>query len=237
MIYNNIRVGTFVERPNRFIAKVIVEGKLETCHVKNTGRCKELLVPGATVYVQESDNPSRKTKFSVIGVRKGSRMINMDSQAPNQVVYEWLSTGGLFQDILLIKREQTYRDSRFDLYVETTNKKIYIEVKGVTLEEAGVVRFPDAPTERGIKHVHELCHAVEEGYEAYLIFVIQMKDVAYFEPNDATHPEFGEALRKAVKQGVHIIAMDCFVDKDKLEIQDRVMVRLTNDTDFISDGI
>ncbi|MDF2950974.1 MAG: nuclease SfsA [Anaerocolumna sp.] len=227
MIYNNMKEGTFVERPNRFIAKVIIEGKLETCHVKNTGRCKELLIPGVKVYVQENENPARKTRFSVIGVEKGSRIINIDSQAPNHVVYEWLIAGGLFQDIGLIKREQVYRDSRLDLYIETKNKKIFIEVKGVTLEEDGVVRFPDAPTERGVKHVRELCHAIEDGYETYLILVVQMKDVSYFEPNDKTHPEFGEILRKAAQQGVHIIAMDCLVEKEKLEIRNRVAVKLT----------
>jgi sugar fermentation stimulation protein A len=227
MIYKNMTTGVFQSRPNRFIAMVEIHGIIETCHVKNTGRCKELMIPGVEVYVQESDNPLRKTKFSVIGVKKGNRMINMDSQAPNQVVYEWLAAGGLFPDVSYIKREQVYGNSRFDLYVEAGSKKIYIEVKGATLEENGVVRFPDAPTERGVKHVNELCHAVKDGYEAYLIFVIQMKDVKYFEPNDNTHPEFGAALRAAREQGVHILAMDCDVEIDKLNIRNNVPVYLT----------
>lgn len=227
MKYEKVKTGIFLSRPNRFIAFVKVDGVVETCHVKNTGRCKELLIPGVTVYLEESNNPKRKTKFSVIGVQKGNRMINMDSQAPNKVVYEWIQSGGLFSDIKLIKPEKIYGNSRLDLYVETPDKQIFIEVKGVTLEEDGIVRFPDAPTERGVKHINELISCVKEGYEAYIIFVIQMKDVIYFEPNDITHPAFGEALRKAEKKGVHILAMDCDVEKDQLNIRNKVMVKLT----------
>lgn len=226
MNYDKVKTGIFKSRPNRFIAYVMIDGVTETCHVKNTGRCKELLIPGVRVYLEEHNNPKRKTKFSVIGVQKGSRMINMDSQAPNKVVYEWIQSGGLYSDIKLIKPEKTYGNSRFDFYVETTNKQIYIEVKGVTLEEDGIVRFPDAPTERGVKHINELISCVKEGYEAYIIFVIQMKDVKYFEPNDITHPEFGKALREAEKQGVHIIAMDCDVKKNQLNIRNNVKVQL-----------
>lgn len=226
MNYDKVKTGIFKSRPNRFIAYVMMDGVTETCHVKNTGRCKELLIPGVRVYLEEHNNPKRKTKFSVIGVQKGSRMINMDSQAPNKVVYEWIQSGGLYSDIKLIKPEKTYGNSRFDFYVETTNKQIYIEVKGVTLEEDGIVRFPDAPTERGVKHINELISCVKEGYEAYIIFVIQMKDVKYFEPNDITHPEFGKALREAEKKGVHIIAMDCDVKKNQLNIRHNVKIKL-----------
>jgi sugar fermentation stimulation protein A len=226
MKYNNMKAGIFRSRPNRFIAFVEIDGIEEICHVKNTGRCKELLIPGVKVYVQEHDNPSRKTRFSVIAVEKRNRLINMDSQAPNKVVLEWIQKGGLFQDVTYIKPEKTFGDSRLDLYVEASNKKIYIEVKGVTLEEDGIVRFPDAPTERGIKHLKELCECRRQGYEAYLIFVVQMSHVNHFEPNDKTHSEFGEALRQAREQGVCILAYDCEVDFDKLEIGIPVTVDL-----------
>ena len=226
MKYERIKVGTFVERPNRFIAYVNIAGRKETVHVKNTGRCRELLIPGATVYVQESDNPNRKTKWDLIGVKKGNRMINMDSQITNAVVKEWIEKGNLFANPSLIKPETTYGQSRFDLYVEEGERKAFIEVKGVTLEEDGIVRFPDAPTERGVKHVEELCHAVSEGYEAYVIFVIQMDKVSYFTPNERTHKAFGDALRKAKKAGVHILAYDCKVKKDSISLYKEVPVIL-----------
>lgn len=228
MRYNNIRSGTFLERPNRFIAYIELEGQKETVHVKNTGRCAELLKPGATVYVQESDNPQRKTRWDLIAVEKGERMVNMDSQIPNKVVEEWLKKGNLFQNITCIQPEYTYGSSRFDLYVEAEGRRIFIEVKGVTLEENRVVRFPDAPSERAVKHVEELQAAVEEGYETYVFFVIQMKDVRYFTPNMDTHPAFGEALRSAAKAGVHIVAYDCEVEADQIEIADKVPVVLEN---------
>lgn len=228
MKYDGIYEGTFLERPNRFIAHVEVAGKREVVHVKNTGRCKELLVPGTKVYVQEALNPNRKTRWDLIAVKKGSRMINMDSQVPNQVVAEWIENGHLFPDVTLIKREVKYRSSRFDIYVETGKRKIFIEVKGVTLEEDGVVRFPDAPSVRAVKHVHELCEAVEEGYEAYVFFVIQMKGVRYFTPNMDTHPAFCEALKEATKKGVHILAYDCKVTKDTITIAKEVSVVLEN---------
>ena len=177
MKYERIEAGKFLERPNRFIAHVEIAGQKEIVHVKNTGRCAELLIPGATVYVQKTDNPERKTQWDLIGVKKGKRMINMDSQIPNKVVEEWIRKGNLFPNATLIKPETTYKKSRFDLYVEEGNRKIFIEVKGVTLENDGVVKFPDAPTERGIKHLTELCEAVKDGYEAYVFFVIQMKGV------------------------------------------------------------
>lgn len=226
MKYHNIVVGTFVERPNRFIAKVLIEEKEEVVHVKNTGRCKELLIPGVNVYLEESDNPARKTKYDLIAVEKGERLINMDSQVPNVLVKEFIEAGNLFEHVTLIKPEFTYKDSRFDLYVEADGKKIFIEVKGVTLEEDGRVRFPDAPSERAVKHLHGLSEAVGEGYEAYVFFVIQMKDVTYFTPNEDTQPAFCQALREARKAGVHILAYDCHVEKDQLSIADPVDVVL-----------
>ncbi|WMJ90158.1 DNA/RNA nuclease SfsA [Anaerocolumna sp. MB42-C2] len=226
MKYKNMLTGIFLSRPNRFIAFVEIDGCVNTCHVKNTGRCRELLIPGVTVYVQKSDNPARKTMFSLIGVKKGERIINIDSQAPNKAVYEWLQKGGLFHDITYLKPEKPYGNSRFDFYLETKQEKIYMEVKGVTLENNGIVLFPDAPTIRGVKHIKELCQCRKEGYQAYLILVIQMKDVLYFKPNDATDPAFGEALREASKEGVHIMAMDCEVTVDKMVIRNEVPINL-----------
>ncbi len=229
MKYERIETGKFIERPNRFIAYVEIAGQKETVHVKNTGRCAELLQPGATVYVQKADNPERKTQWDLIGVKKGKRMINMDSQIPNKVVEEWIRKGNLFPNATLIKPETTYKHSRFDLYVEEENRKIFIEVKGVTLEENGVVKFPDAPTERGVKHIGELCEAVKDGYEAYVFFVIQMKGVKYFTPNMKTHAAFGEALRNAKEKGVHILAYDCKVSKDSIELAKEVPVIFRNE--------
>ena len=224
MNYDNILEGKFISRPNRFIAHVEINGKVEICHVKNTGRCKELLTPSATVFVEENNNPNRKTKFSLIGVIKGKRMINMDSQVTNKVVHEWILKGNLFAEVTLIKPEKKYNNSRFDFYIETENRKIFIEVKGVTLESEGIVKFPDAPTERGVKHVKELCDCIKDGYEAYIIFVIQMKDVLHFEPNIETHKEFAEVLKEAAKKGVNIIAVDCEVKEDSINIRDYVKV-------------
>ena len=226
MKYERIVKGKFLERPNRFIAYVDIDGQKETVHVKNTGRCKELLRPGAVVYLQEFDPSARKTKWDLIAVEKNGRIINMDSQIPNKVVKEWLESGGLFQNVTKIQPEYTYGDSRVDLYVEADGKKVLIEVKGVTLEEEGRVRFPDAPSERAVKHVEELKRAVGEGYEAYAFFVIQMKDVRYFTPNMDTHPAFGEALREAALAGVHVIAYDCWVDCDHITLEDEVKVVL-----------
>ena len=194
--------------------------------MKNTGRCAELLIPGVTVYVQEADQPGRKTRWDLIGVEKGSRLVNIDSQVPNQLVKEWLEEGNLFERIDRIRPEYTYGSSRFDLYVEADGKKIFIEVKGVTLEEDGVVRFPDAPSERAVKHVEELKAAVEEGYEAYVFFVVQMKDVRYFTPNMDTHPAFGEALFDAAAHGVHVLAYDCQVERESIHIVKQVPVVL-----------
>lgn len=229
MRYERIESGIFLERPNRFIAYVEINGNKEMVHVKNTGRCAELLQTGVSVYVQKADNPERKTQWDLIGVKKGKKMINMDSQIPNKVVEEWIRKGNLISNPTLIKPEVTYKQSRFDLYVEEGERKIFIEVKGVTLENDGVVKFPDAPTERGVKHIRELCEAVKEGYEAYVFFVIQMKGVKYFTPNMKTHAAFGEALKSAQEQGVRILAYDCKVGKDSIEIGKEVPVVLPNE--------
>lgn len=228
MKYENIYEGRFIDRPNRFIAHAEIDGHIETVHVKNTGRCAELLKAGATVYIQDSKNPERKTKWDLIAVKKENRIINMDSQIPNKAVKEWIEEGEFFKDVASIRPEYTYRNSRFDLYIETKERKVFIEVKGVTLEENGVVRFPDAPSERAVKHVKELECAVKEGYEAYVFFVIQMNDVRYFTPNTETHPEFAEALREAQKSGVKIIAYDCQVKSDSIHIDKEVPVVLDN---------
>ena len=193
MKYNKVERGIFKKRPNRFIAYVEINGREEICHVKNTGRCRELLIPGALVFLEESDNPNRKTKYDLIAVEKGNRLINMDSQIPNKVVEEWLKEGNLFGAEANVLHEVVYGNSRFDLYIENGERKIFMEVKGVTLEENNVVRFPDAPTQRGVKHIQELVKCIKDGYEAYLMFVIQMEDVSYFEPNYDTHPEFATA--------------------------------------------
>ncbi len=227
MIYENIVQGTFLERLNRFVAYVELAGKRETVHVKNTGRCKELLQPGATVYLEKSLNPNRKTAYDLIAVQKGERLINMDSQIPNKVVEEWLWKKELFHDLVLVRPETQYGKSRFDFYLETQEDKIFMEVKGVTLEEDGVVRFPDAPSERAVKHVEELIQACEEGYKAYILFVIQMKDVKYFAPNEDTHPEFADALRKAAEAGVKILAYDCDVTKEEITLAEPVEVCLS----------
>ncbi len=226
MRYNKVEQGIFKKRPNRFIAHVEINGKEEVCHVKNTGRCRELLVPGALVFLEESDNPNRKTKYDLIGVEKGDRLINMDSQIPNKVVEEWLKEGNLFGMEAKVRREVVYGNSRFDLYIESGERKIFMEVKGVTLEENSVVRFPDAPTQRGVKHIHELVKCIKDGYEAYLMFVVQMEDVSYFEPNYKTHPEFAKALKTAEKEGVHILAYDCIVRKDLINLAKPVRVYL-----------
>lgn len=226
MNYNHTVKARFLDRPNRFIAHVELEGRTETVHVKNTGRCRELLVPGYEVILEEGSNPARKTKYDLISVCKKGRWINMDSQAPNKAVEEWLKNGGYFPEEVSVFREKTYGSSRFDLYIESEERKAFMEVKGVTLEEKGEVRFPDAPTERGVKHVRELMQCLRDGYEAYLLFVIQMKDVKVFRPNWNTHREFGKALREAEEAGVKILAYDCLVGESFMEIKDPVAVDL-----------
>lgn len=226
MQYGKILPARFLSRPNRFVARVEAEGEELVCHVKNTGRCRELLVPGATVWLEESPNPSRKTKFDLIAVEKGDRLINMDAQAPNKVFGEWASAGGFREELTLLRPETTYRSSRFDFYWESSKSRGFVEVKGVTLEEDGVVRFPDAPTLRGVKHLDELVKAREAGYEAAVCFVIQMENVRWFAPNDETHPEFGQALRRAAQAGVEILAMDCAVAPQSLTMGKPVPIRL-----------
>jgi sugar fermentation stimulation protein A len=225
MKYKNIISATFLSRPNRFIANIMVNNHEEICHVKNTGRCKELLLPGSNIYVQTNDDPKRKTNFDLIAVEKGNMLINMDSQAPNKVVGEWLAAGNL-AGVTFIKPECKYDNSRFDFYLEFGKQKAFMEVKGVTLEENGIVRFPDAPTERGVKHLHELSRCTKENYKAFLFLVIQMHGIKYFEPNWKTHAAFGEALIEAQNAGVKILAYDCLVSKNTLEINQPVKIHL-----------
>ena len=233
MKYKNIVEGKFISRPNRFIAHVDIEGVEHVVHVKNTGRCRELLQPGATVYLEKSDNPARKTLYDLVSVKKGERIVNMDSQLPNALVEEWLreseAAREIFGDITFIKREKTYGKSRFDLYVEAGDRRIFIEVKGVTLENDNVASFPDAPTERGIKHLNELICALEDGYEAYVFFVIQMENVDYFTPAWDKHKEFGDALVNAHNKGVKVLSFDCKVSEDEVKIKERVKVELEYD--------
>ncbi len=224
MKYGEIHEGKFLSRPNRFIAYVEIDGREEICHVKNTGRCRELLVPNCKVYCEKSTNSARKTAYDLVAVQKGERLINMDSQAPNKAVAEGISR--LFPNAVYVKPEYVYKSSRIDFFIETENEKILLEVKGVTLEEKGVVRFPDAPTLRGIKHLNELSTATDEGFEAYILFLVQMSDVRYFEPNRATHPEFAEALRQAKEKGVHILAFDTAVTPNEMVLGNAVEVRI-----------
>ena len=226
MYYSNIQPAIFLRRPNRFIAHIEVNGIEEVCHVKNTGRCKELLTDRATIYVQHHDDSKRKTKYSLIAVEKGNLLINMDSQAPNKVVGEWIKEREPFGEVKLLKPECKYGNSRFDFYLETATDKMFIEVKGVTLEEEGVVRFPDAPTERGIKHLEELVACTKAGYKAAVIFVVQMEGMCHFEPNYKTHPAFGEALMRAQAEGVEVLAYECSVTPDTLAITKAIPVQL-----------
>ncbi len=226
MKYEKIVKGEFLSRPNRFIAKVLIDGKEETVHVKNTGRCRELLTDRAEVFLSLSSNPNRKTKYDLIAVRKGEKFINMDSQIPNDVAEEYLKKGKIFSEKAVIRREVTHGKSRFDFYIEYENEKIFLEVKGVTLENDGVAMFPDAPTERGIKHIKELCTLTSQGYKAYILFVIQMEDVFLFRPNDITHKAFGDALREAKKSGVNIIAMNCRITENSIEMFKEIEVEL-----------
>ena len=225
MTYENMVPGIFQARPNRFIAHVQIGGQTEIVHVKNTGRCKELLVPGCAVWCQRSSNPNRKTAFDLIAVQKGARLINMDSQAPNRAAGEWLSSGGL-GEISELKAEVKHGDSRYDFSFLKDGKQCFLEVKGCTLEHDGVCAFPDAPTERGAKHIRGLTAAARAGYGAYILFVIQMSDVKYIRPHDETDPEFGKALREASQNGVRVLAMDCAVTPDTMEISLPVLVKL-----------
>lgn len=225
MRYGEMVEGIFLRRPNRFIAHVLIDGREAVCHVKNTGRCRELLVPGCRVWCEKSKNPARKTAFDLIAVEKGTRIINMDSQAPNAAAGEWLRAGGL-GPITELRAESFYEDSRFDFSFTLDDRRCYLEVKGVTLENDGVCAFPDAPTLRGAKHLRGLIRAAEEGYGVYVLFVIQMGDVVYLHPNEVTDPAFGDGLRSAAAAGVTVMAMDCYVTPDTMELRRRVEVRL-----------
>lgn len=226
MRYQNVIAGRFIDRPNRFIAHVETVEGIQRVHVKNTGRCRELLIPGATVYLERGTNPARKTPYDLIAVEKGKRLINMDSQAPNKVFGEWAVSGGFLPDVRSVRAEYRYGASRLDFCLETSRGLHLVEVKGVTLEENGAARFPDAPTERGIKHIQELQKVVEAGLDATLCFVVQMEAVQSVAPNDVTHPAFGEALRKAAAAGVRVCAYDCSVTPDSLAIRQAVPVIL-----------
>ncbi len=221
----------FLQRPNRFIARVKIDGAEETVHVKNTGRCRELLIPGATVYLEESLQSTRKTRYDLIAVdkfRDGKPVlpINMDSQVPNTAAAEWLAKCGMFSPAAEIRREVTYGNSRFDLFIKDGERQCFMEVKGVTLEHDGIALFPDAPTERGVKHIRELIQCRKAGFEAAILFVIQMKEIRQFRPHDAMHPAFGEALRDAAANGVQILAMDCRITPESIEIDAPVKVVL-----------
>jgi len=224
--YGHVSKGLFIRRTNRFVADVEMPAGVEQVHVKNTGRCKELLIPGVTVYLSAAENPNRVTKYDLVAVEKGSRLVNIDSFAPNIAFGEHLHSGHYLRDVAVVKPEARFGTSRFDFYVEAEKRRIFIEVKGVTLEENGVVMFPDAPTERGVKHLDELAHCIRNGYEARAVFVVQMSDVLYFTPYRVMHPAFGDALDRARDAGVVIEAYDCFVTPDSMAIGRVVEVRL-----------
>ena len=224
MKYKNIKQAEFLSRPNRFIANIEVDGETKVCHVKNTGRCKELLTDRAKIYVQHFPNTARKTEYDLIAVEKNGMLINMDSQAPNKVFHEWVNSGGFIDGITYIKPECKYKNSRFDFYMETATRKIFAEIKGVTLEEDGIVMFPDAPTERGIKHINELIECKSEGYDAHIFFIIQMEKCKYFTPNRKTHPEFAEAVERARANGVGVTALNCKVSPDELKISKEIEI-------------
>ncbi len=227
MNYKNIVCGEFIDRPNRFIANVMIDSKPCVCHVKNTGRCKELLIKGCKVYLEKSENPGRKTPYDLIAVQKGERLINMDSQAPNKAVSEWLTLKKPFGEGWKVSAEKRYKKSRFDFMLEhESGKKMYLEVKGCTLEQNGVVMFPDAPTQRGLKHIEELIECVNDGYEAVLLILVQMENVKYFTPNYATHKEFGDAMKLASQKGVKLMCYDCLVEPDSLTVNTKIKIVL-----------
>ena len=226
MVYKNTVKARFLSRPNRFIAYAELNGETVIAHVKNTGRCRELLTSNADVILEKSENQSRKTPYDLVAVYKNGVLINMDSQAPNAVFGEWLKKTDFFGEISLVRPEFKYKNSRFDFYLEAGERKIFVETKGVTLEENGIVMFPDAPTERGVKHIKELCEASEEGYEAYVFFIIQMEKCKYFVPNERTHKEFADTLRLAAERGVNVKAVCCNVSENSLEISDFAEIRL-----------
>ncbi len=224
MTYPKVVQGVFLSRPNRFIAYCLIDGNVETCHVKNTGRCKELLVPNATVYLQDCLSPARKTRYDLIAVEKNGILFNMDSQAPNKAVAEWLPK--FLGENAVIRPEHSFGESRMDFFATVGNRKILMEVKGVTLERNAVALFPDAPTLRGVKHLRELTKAVALGYECYVMFVIQADGIAGFSPNRATDPAFADALLQAQKAGVKILAYDCEVTPHSMNIRNPIDVQL-----------
>ncbi len=226
MRYGTVIPGRFVDRPNRFVARVETAEGMRTVHVKNTGRCRELLIPGAVVYLERGENPGRKTAFDLIAVEKGERLINMDAQAPNKIFGEWVRAGGFLPGITAVRPEFTYGESRLDFCLETAEGPCLVEVKGVTLEENGAARFPDAPTERGVRHIRELRQAAEAGWGAVLFFVVQMENIISVAPNDETHPAFGAALREAAERGVRVCAWDCAVTPESIAIRRQVPVIL-----------
>ena len=226
MRYGEVKRGRFLARPNRFVAHVELEGERVVCHVKNTGRCRELLTSGAAVYLERAENPARKTPYDLIAVEKGDLLINMDAQAPNKVFGEWAAAGRFLPGLTALRPEFTWEDSRFDFRLETPAGPCFVEVKGVTLEENGRALFPDAPTERGVKHLRGLRRAVERGYRAAVFFVVQMKGPRLFRPNDGTHPAFGQALREAAAAGVGVYAWDCAVTPESLTLDAPVEVAL-----------
>ncbi len=229
MIYNKILEAKFISRPNRFIAYVEINSKIEKVHVKNTGRCRELLLPGARLILEDcSHNKNRKTKYSLIGVYKGDQLINMDSQVPNKVVYDALKSGKIAEipDIQEVKREVVYKNSRFDLAFKSQGQKSFLEVKGVTLEEDGLAMFPDAPTERGTKHILELIDALEAGYRSYIFFLIQINGIKKFSPNKKMDPDFYRALKLASEKGVEILAYNSIVKEASIELGERLEIIL-----------
>lgn len=226
MKYTSSKEAIFLNRPNRFIANVLLDGNIETVHVKNTGRCKEILTEGTTIFLEESHNKNRKTKYSLISAYKGNKLINIDSQVPNVVVFDGIKEGKIdeFKNITFLKREVNFDKSRFDLYYEKNNEKGFIEIKGVTLEKDGISMFPDAPTERGTKHLEELIKAVREGLKGYIFFLIQMDDIKYFTPNFSMDKKFSETLIKASEHGVGIVAYNSLVKQDEIVVGNKVKV-------------
>lgn len=224
MRYEKVIPGVFRKRPNRFIAHVETAGGLEVCHVKNTGRCKELLTDGARVYLSESSNPARKTRYDLVAVEKGELLINMDSQAPNKAAAEYMET--LLPGLTLLRPETPFGSSRFDFYAEAAGERWFVEVKGVTLEQEGLCLFPDAPTERGAKHLRELCACMEQGFRACILFVVQMAGVRAFSPNTKTDPAFSAALCTAAQKGVRLEAVDCLVTPDSLTVRQKLPICL-----------
>ncbi|MBQ7322449.1 MAG: DNA/RNA nuclease SfsA [Clostridia bacterium] len=226
MKYRQVNEGVFLARPNRFVAEAEIGGEKCVCHVKNTGRCRELLRQGVRVSLVPSENPARKTKYDLVAVEKEGQWVNIDSQAPNRVFDEWVRESAEFAPLTRIRSECTYQSSRFDFYLESGERRIFAEVKGVTLEEGGTVLFPDAPTERGVKHIRELIEARRQGYEAYLFFVVQLEKCHVLMPNRATHPAFADALADAVRQGVRVRALRCRVTADALWVIGEIPCRI-----------